>query len=424
MRKILLTSCMIAMFVGVFGAMAADPMGGVPILDRQFKGYQPLGFRLGKFAVYPSASIETGYTSNVLQTPDDEISDKVMSGTAGLSAHGGFNRLDVDIQGDISQVDYQDVDAFDHTDYGGNIRAYYDMSSTVDLSMEAGASRSNESRLENASLSGIYDPVEIDQHYIRGAVAYKSNDIRWIFKGGYRGINYSDTTLNNGSQTLVQRDRDRNIYTADIEVSHEGYTGENGSRFIPFLGLSYNRSVYDRRDYNATVGTFTGIDQNNTVYGAAVGVDIQPTGKLRGRASIGYGLNKPDDVTQDDKSDLTAKIDISYLYSPLTNFVFGVDRFFANDSQTSETSLETNLSAKVIHELTRQWVFDAGVTYTEREFADGLGDETWDFRTGVSYRLNKNVSIGGSVDFITRESGRTGGDYDDTRAMIRVNTKF
>ena len=75
-------------------------------------------------------------------------------------------------------------------------------------------------------------------------------------------------------------------------------------------------------------------------------IDIKPTGKLRGVASIGYGSDRPDDDRLETQDDMVVNIDLSYLYSPLTNFTFNINRFFAGNNGASSMALETQLSGK------------------------------------------------------------------------------
>jgi uncharacterized protein (PEP-CTERM system associated) len=145
---------------------------------------------------------------------------------------------------------------------------------------------------------------------------------------------------------------------------------------------------------------------------------------LRGNARVGYGIYNPDDNALDRQNSTVVDIDLAYLYSPLTNFYFSAERFFTTNTDDIGGTLETRLSAKVIHELTRRWILNASVGFTNRSFSDDGSDQTWLSGAGFTHRINERFSVGGDVKYISRESNQDNGDFDETRAMIRVNTKF
>jgi len=76
----------------------------------------------------------------------------------------------------------------------------------------------------------------------------------------------------------------------------------------------------------------------------------------------------------------------------------------------------------VIHELTRRWIINSGVSYTTRDFKTSTDDSKIEKNIGFTHRFNQNLSMDGDLKFINRESG--GSKSDETRAMIRLRSKF
>jgi len=145
---------------------------------------------------------------------------------------------------------------------------------------------------------------------------------------------------------------------------------------------------------------------------------------LRGTARVGYGGFTPDDNALNEQKNAVMSIDLTYLYTPLTNFILGADRFFTNSTDSAGGTLQTRLNASVIHELTRQWIIRGDLVYIDRSFNENSEDQTWRGGLGFNYRMNRNLSFNGDLEYITRESNVPNGDYDEARAMLRINTKF
>lgn len=418
---------------GVFGLvfcyetktlMASDPLGNIPVLDRRFSDFSPAGFRLGLFHVQPSLDTSISYTSNALQASSNEQSDRILTAIAGAKGTANIGRADIDINGEIEQIKYQEISDLNRTNFHGEINIDYDLSSTSSLQLRLMKDRMHETRLENPITQSLFEPIQVDEHGFLTTLILRPAHTQWAFSAGYNDINYRNTKLISTNAISVQNDRDHSVYSGGVKVSYERFGDKYKQRLVPFVGLNVSKSLYDRNGFQAGTGDYTGTKKDSTNYNIIAGLDIKPTGKLRGVASIGYGSDRPDDSTLETQDDIVVDIDLSYLYSPLTNFTFNINRFFSGNNGASAMALETQLSGTVVHELTRQWLLNAGIDYTTTQFSNNITDTTWSGSAGFDYRMNKTFTIGGDIRYIDRESNRANGDYDETRAMIRLKTNF
>jgi hypothetical protein len=411
--------------LSIAGAMANDPMGNIPILDREFSGLTAKGFNLGLFTIKSRLSTGIEYTSNTLQSDDNEVSERVYRTVGALNAVKETDHYDLTLIAEIDDRRHQTTKDFNHTNARGFIGFVYDLSHSSELSITGSAEQAHQTTFETGTVNAAYRPTEIREYEANARWRYKPGTIRWDVFGGIADRSFEDTEFIASGNPFIQTDRDATIYTAGADIALDRLPSEFGQKGItPFLGFRVDRTEFDRRDFDANTNDFTGVDQSNWQYGVTAGVEFAPTGKLRGTARVGYGLYRPDDGDLDDQSSSIASIDLTYLYSPLTNFMFGADRFFTNNTDDVGGTLETRLSARVIHELTRRWIFDAGLSYTNRSFSNTVEDDTWITDAGIAHRLNDRFSVEGDVQFISRESSRLNADYDETKAMIRLNTHF
>lgn len=427
MKKILLGIFGILGFMSGYKTnvlMADDPMANVPVLDRRFSDFTPAGLRLGLFHVQPSLDTSVSYTSNALQASRNEQSDRIFIATAGAKGIADMGRTNIVVDGQLEQVKYQKISGLNRTNFHGEINIDYDLSSTSALQFQLMKDRMHETRLENPVTQSLFEPIQVDEHGFLTTLILRPAHTQWAFSAGYNDLSYRNTKLISTNTTSVQNDRDHSVYSGGVKVSYERFGDKYKQRLVPFLGVNVAKSSYDRNGFQAGTGDYTGTKKDSTNYNIIAGVDIKPTGKLRGVASIGYGSDRPDDSTLETQDDVVVDIDLSYLYSPLTNFAFNINRFFSGNNGASAMALETQLSGKIVHELTRQWLLNAGLNYTTTEFSNDITDTTWSGNVGFDYRMNKTFTIGGDIRYIDRESNRVNGDYDETRAMIRLKTNF
>jgi hypothetical protein len=405
-------------------ALANDPMGQIPVLDRRFSDFSPAGFQLGLFNVLPSLDTSISHTTNALQANSNEQSDRVLTATGAINALADTGRSKIQLNGEVQQIEYQELSDLNRLNFNAGVGVDYDLSGVAGLRFEATADRSHETRFENPVEQSLFEPIQIDSYGFLSELILRPAQTQWIFSAQYQDIAYEDTNLIGPNTVSVQKDRDRSVYSGGVRVSYERFGDKYKQRLVPFFGFNLAKSSYKRGRFEVGTGDFTGVKQDSTTYNAVAGIDIKPTGKLSGVASVGYSSDKPDAASLESQDDFTVNIDLAYLYSPLTNFTFSVDRFFSGNTGDSSVALQTQLSGRVIHELTRQWIFNAGVDYLTTDYANDLSDSTWTGLAGFDYRINRNFVVGGDVRYISRESDRANGDYDETRAMIRLKSSF
>jgi hypothetical protein len=408
-----------ALFLGCGVSAASDPLAGVPVAARSFPKLEPIGLRVGQFMIYPSLEKEVGYTSNVFQTTDNEKSDRILTLTPSIEATASFGKHNLSASVKADRVMYAQEDDQDYTDYSAVIQNSYNFSNATQLDVGGLIQRNNARRLDSIGGDVVgAEPIRSDTKGVFAKMIMKPARFQWELGLNYADTSYKDVRALSNDQLLVQRDRDRSTISANVNVTYDSQR-----RFKPYFGLTYSKIDYDRRNFVDGIG-FAGVNQDRDRIDILAGVNFEPTGKWRGSAKLGYGYERTDDNGLDNQGDTLVDIDLTYLYTPLTNFNFGFERFFSDDTSAVQGSIETRLSASVIHELTRQWILTAGVQYTRRDFQDGNEDDTLSTVVGAEYKLNRHFRLGGEIQHIDRESNRVNGDFEETKALIRLKSAF
>lgn len=398
---------------------ADDPMGAIPVSERSVAGFEPMGLKLGKFMVYPSLDVETVTTSNVFQTSVDEKSDFITIFKPSLLMTGSMGAHDVSVSATGNAARYKTYDRQNYTDYDVVIKDRVALTRAVGVESGVFAKQSSVRRLD--SLVGEIvggDPITSEIKGVFAKMIFKPARFQWDIGVNYADIGYQNVRAIDTNNVLVQDDRDHTSLSMHAEVTYE-----TQARLKPFFGVVYTRNDYDRRDYIAGAG-YVGANQNRDRIDVLAGVKLAPLGKWRGAAKIGYGVEKSDDSALDNQGTGLVHIDLTYLYTPLTNFNIGFDRFFSDDTAAAQGVVETRLSASVIHELTRQWVLTAGTQWAKRDFQNGDEDKTLTSTISAEYALSRHFKLGGDIVHIDRESNRDRGDFTETKAMLHLKSSF
>ena len=406
----------------VFGyglSMAADPMAGVPIIDRNFKKLEPKGVHVGKFLLYPSLQSDVQYTNNVLQTNAQKESDKIFVLTPEVTGSADFGAHTISIDARGEQYLYEQYDSQNRLNYNAELGANMAISTAARLDVKLIAAQDHNRRLEesNAVIEPA-DPVQYNRTGFLTELILKPSNMEWRLGAAVNQLQYKNTRRLSDNALLVQNDRDRLSYGATVDVTFDA-----GLRFKPALGISYTQFDFDRRNFVNGAG-YSGVNQNRQRYAALAGIEMVPVGKWRGQAKIGVGYEVAKDKALDNQATNLVDIDLTYLYTPLTNFNFEFERFFEDDTNATQGVIQTRLAASVLHELTRQWLLSAGISQEWRDFQNGNNDKTLGGFVGAEYKINRKFSLGGAIEYTDRESNRDNGDFDETKAMIRLKTHF
>ena len=398
---------------------AADPMAGVPIIDRSFKKLEPKGVRVGKFLLLPSVQSDVEYTNNVFQTNAKKESDKVFVLSPQITGEANFSGNKVSLNVEAEQYLYEKYDSQDRLNYNAEIGINVPLSTTARFDAKIITGQDHNRRLEESgSVIESAEPVQYNRTGFLSELILKPSNIEWRIGAAANQLKYKNTRRLSDNALFVQNDRDRVSYGATVKATYDA-----GLRFKPAFGISYTQFDFDRRNFVSGAG-YGGVNQDRQRFAALAGIEMLPVGKWRGEAKVGVGYEVADDSVLDNQATNLIDIDLTYLYTPLTNFNFEFERFFEDDTNATQGVIQTRLAASVVHELTRQWLLSAGISKEWRDFQNGNDDGTLGGFIGANYKINRQFTLGGVIEYLDRESNRNNGDFDETKAMIRLKTAF
>ena len=172
------------------------------------------------------------------------------------------------------------------------------------------------------------------------------------------------------------------------------------------------------------------VSRNSHGYRAAVGTEVDITSILFGEMSVGYSWR---DYTSNQLSDANgwgAEGSLTWNATPLTSVILtastGIDEttvIFEGDA--AEANFQNTVALDVNHELLRNVLLNANVGYARDDFeGTSRTDNIFAAGAGVSYLLNRNLSVDARYRFTTRDSDDNDIEFNRNIVLVGLTAKL
>jgi hypothetical protein len=386
-------------------AQQDEPDRNVTVQDRPRPDYDPLGIRAGSFFFYPSVGLQGLYDSNIFAT-DDEEDDFASILTPRIQVKSNFSRhsLAFDVGGESAF--YLDENDNNYNDVYARGAGQLEITRNNLLNGNIAVSRLHEDR-DSPDESGADEITEYQNHLL--GLSYRRNFARvfGILGGELRRFDFEDTDdINND-------DRDRSQYLARARVGYEVSPRLDG----------FVEGTVDARRYDETPDDI-GRDRDSEGYSLRAGADIDISGIVFGELSAGYSRRKYEDDELDTVNGLSFGGAMTWNVTQLTSVVFEAlgelqETTVNFEGEEATANFQKSFSVDVTHELLRNVLLNANAAYIRDDFeGTDRADDSLLLGTGVSYLLNRNLSLDATYSFRTRDSDSDEAEY--TRNIIRL----
>ncbi|MCP4043657.1 MAG: outer membrane beta-barrel protein [Gammaproteobacteria bacterium] len=297
---------------------------------------------------------------------------------------------------------YRHLHDQDYQDHELSAGLLLDLTKKLNVEIKAGALLGHDSvgTIGNPITGGIGDPDRYRETHISGEVTYgrRIAVVQLALKLETRPIRYT-----NNNQEIRDRDEDSAVATAYYNLR-------------PKLSLlaEVGRTDIDYRN----AGLFNP-DSEETSY--LLGLRWEATIKTTGEIKFGWQEKKPDDPTVKKYRGSTLRADILWEPKP-----FSKVRILAlreTDEATLPGTSEYVLNDLQIgwrHGITRRLTLDTVAGFQRAEHSNNEEDDYLSLRTGLKYKLQDWLEVGGSIQHERRESTLSGSDYRDNQIMFNV----
>ena len=358
-------------------------MGNIGVLERPHPDYAPVGARLGRFLILPSADTRVRYESNIFARDHDRQSDEIFSERIHVEADSLWARNAVNLYGDVQRRQYLHHDLESNTAFllGGTTRI------DADRLTQIVASSSYQQDVEpRTSVDGNFAtrrPVHFSRAAADGQVTHEFG--RLVTRASLAYASYDYRNGIDGLSRLVPqdyRDHDELRITGELDYALS-------PSFAPFLTASVNRFNYDQAKQ------LLPFNRDSQGYEVAAGVDFDLTKLIRARLQVGYLHQSFDRALARDVSTVSLHARLQYFVTPLLTLTAIASRNL-RDSQLPQSPayLDTSSVARADYELLRNLIITAEAGY---EDADFRGVDRVDKRVtaniGGSYLANRHLTF-------------------------------
>ena len=416
-------------FPGYSGVNPFDPtpQPNVTVQNRPRPDYDPIGLRAGSFFLYPELEVGGLYDDNVYATRRDTESEFAATVTPDIRVLSNWNRhqLTFDVGADMafypgqSSLDYQDV----HLDNTGrlditqnntlleglSIRHLHEDPSSSDFQQGTGVNTGGNSSRNNPDLTTYwtYD----------ANLAYRHDFSRFytLVGGEFQRLDFDkNTSLGTNSNT---NSRDRNQYLGRARVGYQ-----LSPRIDTFL-----QGTYDVRRYDTSVN---GFNRNSEGYSIRAGVGLDITSILFGEVSAGYTTRDYEDSSLKSFSGFGYAGKLTWNVTTLDSLIFSgaadaYETTVVYNNKIASADYQYTVNVDWTHELLRNLLLNANVGYVHDDYeGTSRSDDTFLAGGGVTYLINRHLSLEATYDYNNRDSDADNAVYSRNLFRIGVMAKL
>ncbi|MEZ5935981.1 MAG: outer membrane beta-barrel protein [Alphaproteobacteria bacterium] len=375
------------------------------VADRARPEYDPLGMRAGSFLLFPELGITEAYSDNVGFDEDDEQSDFVTLIEPSVEFRSQWSRhllavevgSEIAIHADQSDEDYQDLFAVG--------RGQVDVSRQTNITGTGQIRRSHEGR-DDPEDAGNDDLTDLYQFGGGAAVNHQINRL---------GFSAGVDVLRSVYDDDAEEDRNANIYDFLLRTSYEV-----SPRLDVFVEGRYN---IEDRDDNVDDAD---IKRDTQGYEGRLGTAVDITSVLFGEAFAGYRVQKFDEEDFDDETGVSFGIDLNWNPTLLTSIGLSGQRDFRpTDEGGAASNFQTEFAVTIDHELLRNFILNGEARYQKDDFkGDDREDDTYLLGGGVTYWVNRNLSLNAGYDYSERDSNQVGEDFKVNEVSVGLTLRL
>ena len=420
-------------FPGYSGANPFNPtpQPNVTVQDRPRPDYDPIGLRAGSFFLYPTLDLGGLYDDNVYATRRGTESELAATVTPNVRVLTNWNRhqLSFDLGADMafypgnSSLDYQDV----HLDNTGrlditqnntllegfSVRHLHEDPSSADFQETTGVNTG-----VNTGGNVSSNNPDLTTYWSYDAnLAYRHDFSRFytLVGGEFQRLDFDkNNSLGASSNTNV---RDRNQYLGRARV---------GYQLSPRID-TFVQGSYDVRRYDTSVN---GFNRNSEGYSLRGGVGLDITSILFGEISAGFTHRDYEFSGLKPFSGFGYAGKVTWNVTTLDSLIFSgaADAYETTviyNGKTASSDYQYTINVDWTHELLRNLLLNANVGYVHDVYqGTNRTDNTFLAGGGVTYLINRHLSLEATYDYNNRDSQAENAIYSRNLFRIGVTAKL
>ncbi|MDD4102210.1 MAG: outer membrane beta-barrel protein [Kiritimatiellae bacterium] len=365
------------------------------------------GFKFNNLTVSPFVNLEYSYDSNVDYDKNDSA-DSILTINPGVDLTYRGNDWGLDGKAWYGYDKYQKYDELDQARYGESLRFFAESPRGLRFLLGQNYIKTHQDDSILDGGRGIWR--ERDLHEITSALSYQISERSAVTLNGM----YSDLSYKNDGNQFGSLYGWRE-WSLGMEVARKLTAKSN-------LLLNGSYQVYDSDGAE-------GIDSNSTGYTLMAGFGSRATERISYRALMGASWF--DYAEGDQLTGWVYSLDANWIINPkLVWSVAGSSYFQPSERESNQAMqvyvLSTGLSYRPAKRLTTR--LDVGMRREENEYSVGnqgaVTSDKFSARIRADYRLQKYVSLYGSVMYEEQISDDKVDEFDRIRGVLGLNFRY
>jgi hypothetical protein len=392
----------------------------VSVLQRPRPEYAPIAMRLGSFYVLPSITASVEGNDNIYATSASKVSDAIFRVNPAVEAKSNWNRHALSLFANLNSSFYSSKNSENTTDYLVGFDGRLDVSHDFGFAGGASYERDTEPRTSSASPQNLKEPIQYDVARAYGESTYATNRLRLTGR-----VSVDDFTYDNGTSTvggqIYEKDRDHTQWT---EAARAEYA------LVPNTSVFLLGTVNQREYRNPGLLSTNVLEpkRDSTGVTLSVGSNFDLTHTLRGEVAVGYLDQNYDAAAYSEIKGVSFSGKVQWFPTQLTTVTL-------SGARTPEDAgilgvggyISTNFSATVDHELLRNLLLNAGVSYGKDDYKnyDRQDERTSEF-VGARYLMNRAVTVNLGYTHYNQDSSGVfhGASFDVNRVYASLTYAF
>lgn len=391
-----------------FGVAYAD---GLSVMERPRPDFDAKGVPLGAFRLFPTLDLGLTASDNVFQSGGAEKSDVAFNVKPAFKLTSEWVQHLLEFGGSLNSHAYAEYDSEDVTDWSLSADGRLDVQRGSAVFAGLSDSKQHEGRSSPNSPGNIKTPVGYSTFHAYGDVVMQPGDLGVSFGGDLYQFEYESTPLNGGG-VLDNKDRNRDELLLRARVSYEFSPG-----YRAFFGATYNN-----RDFDRAIDR-TGVNRDSDGHRLDVGVEFVLAHSLKGEAFAGH-LEQHFGLPLSDFSGFDYGATLHWAATPLTTLHLSASRVLSDTTVAgASVSVDNSIGVGLDHELRRNVILQAGVSYVDSEFVGTSRDDEYvEGHVGAIYMIDRNMSVTAGYDHRQRSSSAPNEEFSEDR--FHVDLRF
>ena len=360
------------------------------------------GFRYGKIAFSPRATIGALLTDNANNDDEDRDNDVTLGANASVRADALLRRHALGAEVGITGGSSLDGTDDDFLDWAAGADGRYDLTRQSSLNAAASGTVFQE---DDSSVEADGDEATVGNLAV--GAGYVFDGRFWDFSLG--GVTDFERFSDEGTD-----ERDNTSYTLTARVAHR-----LSERLSVFASPQYSFNEFDG------VGD-DGQDRDSTELTGVIGVDTELRPRLTLGAAVGYTQAFFEDSELEENGSVVGSLDARYAYDARTDYRLSVSRSVdvttVDDAATEISTVVTGEATKL---LTSKHAVTAQAIYANNSFDDD--DRTdHDITGGLSYfyRFHPNFVFNLGYQYFTRISDEDDEEFYENQIFIGLTVAY